>query len=389
MYITLSERMKSFQPSIFSELSNYKKQKLAQGVQMIDLSIGSPDLAPPGFITKTLSQEVVKNDQYGYSLTGTSKFNQAVSTFYMRNYQVELQSEQEVLMMMGSQDGLVHFPMVFANPGDIILVPDPGYTAYATGITMAGARPYLMPLKKNNKYLPDLSIIPDEIAEKAKLMILNFPGNPVPALASKEYFTEVVEFAKKHNILVLHDFAYSEIYFDDNKPVSFLSIDGAKDIGVEMSSFSKNYNMAGSRIGYLAGNEQIVQAMNQLKSNLDYGVFLPIQTAAIQALEEGAEYCQESRKVYQARRDLLVNGLREIGWDIMKPDAGMFIWAEIPKGWKSLDFTYALIDKANVVVIPGDAFGPSGEGFVRIALVQGEDKLKEAISLIDQAKIIR
>jgi aspartate/methionine/tyrosine aminotransferase len=389
MNITLSNRMNSFQPSIFSELSTYKKQKLAQGVQMIDLSIGSPDLAPPSFITKTLAKEVVKDDQYGYSLTGTSKFNQAVASFYKRNYQVNLQSDQEVLMLMGSQDGLVHFPMVFANPGDIILVPDPGYTAYAAGIAMAGAKPYLMPLKKENKFLPDLSMIPNEIAEQAKLMILNFPGNPVPALASKEYFAKVIAFAKKHKILVLHDFAYSELYFDDNKPVSFLSIDGAIEIGVEMSSFSKNYNMAGSRIGYLAGNKQNVQAMNQLKSNLDYGVFLPIQTAAIQALEKGAEFCKESRKVYQKRRDMLITGLREIGWDILMPDAGMFIWAEIPKGWTSLDFTYALIDKANVVVTPGHAFGPNGEGYVRIALVQGEEKLKEVISLIDRANIIK
>jgi aspartate/methionine/tyrosine aminotransferase len=379
--------MNSFQPSIFSELSQYKKQKLAAGAPIIDLSIGSPDLAPPSFIAKTLAEEVLKEDQYGYSLTGTNEFNHAVASFYKKKYQVHLQEEQEVLLLMGSQDGLVHFPMVFANPGDVILVPDPGYTAYAAGIAVAGAKPYFMPLKKENHFLPNLSIISDEIADKAKMMILNFPGNPVPALASKEYFAEVVAFAKKHNILVLHDFAYSELYFEGNKPVSFLSIDGAKDVGVEMSSFSKNYNMAGSRIGYLAGNKEIIRAMNQLKSNLDYGVFLPIQKAAIRALEEGEAFCGSSRAIYEGRRDLLVSGLKELGWNMTKPDAGMFIWAEIPQGWTSLEFTYALIDRANVVVTPGSAFGPHGEGYVRIALVQGTEKLKEVISSINNANI--
>jgi aspartate/methionine/tyrosine aminotransferase len=381
--------MNSFQPSIFSELSQYKKQKLAAGAPIIDLSIGSPDLAPPSFITKTLAEEVLKENQYGYSLTGTNEFNHAVTSFYKKKYQVHLQEDQEVLLLMGSQDGLVHFPMVFANPGDVILVPDPGYTAYTAGIAVAGAKPYFMPLKKENHFLPNLSIIPDEIADKAKMMILNFPGNPVPALASKEYFAEVVAFAKKHNILILHDFAYSELYFEGNKPVSFLSIDGAKDVGVEMSSFSKNYNMAGSRIGYLAGNKEIVRAMNQLKSNLDYGVFLPVQKAAIRALEEGEAFCESSRAIYEDRRDLLVSGLKELGWNMTKPDAGMFIWAEIPQGWTSIEFTYALIDRANVVVTPGHAFGPHGEGYVRIALVQGTEKLKEVISSINNANIFK
>ncbi|WP_121662402.1 LL-diaminopimelate aminotransferase [Metabacillus litoralis] len=388
MTITLSNKMSFFKPSIFSELAQYKQRKISEGAPIIDLSIGSPDLAPPSFITNALSKEVLKSDQYGYSLTGTNEFNRAVSSFYHRNYKVELDSIEEVLLLMGSQDGLVHFPMVFANPGDVILVPDPGYTAYAAGIAMAGATPYFMPLKKEMNFLPDLSIIPSEVAEKAKLMILNFPGNPVPALADIEFFEKVVAFAKKFNILVLHDFAYSELYFEEKKPVSFLSIEGAKDIGVEMSSFSKNYNMAGTRIGFLAGNKEMVQAMNQLKSNLDYGVFLPIQKAAILALEEGAHFCEESRQVYQERRDTLVEGLNELGWTITKPDAGMFIWAEVPTGFSSTEFTYELIDNAHVVVTPGHAFGPTGEGYVRIALVQDVEKLKKVITSIKNANIL-
>ncbi|WP_156323953.1 LL-diaminopimelate aminotransferase [Bacillus sp. JCM 19034] len=388
MNITVSNRMRFFQPSIFSELATYKQQKLAEGAPIIDLSIGSPDLAPPSFITETLAEEVLKSDQYGYAITGTNDFNHAVSTYYERKYQVELNPDKEVLLVMGSHDGLVHFPMVFANPGDIILVPDPGYTGYAAGIALAGAEPYLMPLKKENNFLPDLTVIPEDIASQAKVMILNFPGNPVPSLASKEYLAEVVAFAKKYNIIVLHDYVYSGVYFDENKSVSFLSIEGAKEVGVELFSFSKNYNMAGSRIGYLAGNEKVVKAMYQLKSNLDYGVFLPIQHTAIQALEKGEEFSETTRKIYQERRNLLVNGLNEIGWEVMKPDAGMFIWAEIPKGWTSYEFTYALIDQANVVVTPGDAFGPNGEGYVRIALVQSLEKIKKAISNIKEANII-
>ncbi|WP_226666564.1 LL-diaminopimelate aminotransferase [Metabacillus litoralis] len=389
MKISLSERMDSFKDSIFTELSRYKNKKIAEGAEMIDLSIGSPDLPPPTFITTLLSKEVTKRDQYGYSLTGTAEFYKEVSAFYKRNYHVQLQHDSDILLLMGSQDGLVHFPMVFADPGDLILVPDPGYTAYAAGIAMAGAKPYFMPLKKENKFLPKLSEISKEIAAKAKMMILNFPGNPVPALASRAFFEEVVEFAKKNNILVLHDFAYSELYFEGKKPISFLSIEGAKDIGVELSSFSKNYHLAGARIGYLAGNPEVIKAMNQLKSNLDYGVFLPLQKAALIALREGEEFCKRSREIYESRRNLLVGGLNELGWQVVKPDAGMFVWAEVPKGWSSLDFTYALIDSANVVVTPGHAFGPHGEGYVRIALVQSNDELTKAIDSIKQSNIFR
>ncbi|MDQ0230055.1 LL-diaminopimelate aminotransferase [Metabacillus malikii] len=389
MHITYSNRMNAFHASIFAELAAYKKKKLTEGVKMIDLSIGSPDLPPPLFIKKALANQVLDDDQYGYSLGGTSKFQLAVSSHYQKQYSVHIEPEHEVLLMMGSQDGLVHFPMAFANPGDIVLVPDPGYTAYTAGIELAGAKPYFMPLTKENGFLPDLSIIPEDIAYQAKLMFLNFPGNPVPALADETFFKKIIAFAKKHNIIVLHDFAYSELYFEGNKPISFLSVEGAKDVGVEMSSFSKNYNMAGSRIGYLAGNQQIIHAMQQLKSNLDYGVFLPIQAAAIQALENGEEFCEQSRRIYQQRRDVIIEGLTSIGWPIDKPDAGMFIWAEVPDGWTSLQFTYELIEKANVVVTPGHAFGPHGEGYVRIALVQEVEVLKEAILSIEKANILK
>jgi LL-diaminopimelate aminotransferase len=383
----LAARMKAFSTSIFSELSIYIKQKCSEKNDMIDLSIGSPDLPPPPCVMEALSRYASDPKAYGYTLKGTREFHEAVAFYYQTAHHVTLHPETEIMYAIGSQDGLVHLPMAFADPGDIILVPDPGYPAYATGIAMAEAVPYFMPLRKENDFLPNLREIPQEIAEKAVLMFLNFPGNPVPALATEAFFREVVEFAKRYNIIVVSDFAYSELYYDGNKPISFLSIPGAKEVGIELNSLSKSYNMAGCRIGYICGNEEIIRILSNFKSNLDYGIFLPIQQAAIAALTEGASFCEENRAIYQSRRDCFVDGLASIGWHVDRPKAGMFIWAEIPKGWNSLDFTYALIDRAGVVVTPGHAFGPSGEGYVRIALVEGEDKLLRAVEKLKQSGI--
>ncbi|OQP01706.1 LL-diaminopimelate aminotransferase [Geobacillus sp. 44C] len=383
----LAARMKAFSTSIFSELSIYIKQKCSEKNDMIDLSIGSPDLPPPPFVMEALSRYASDPKAYGYTLKGTREFHEAVAFYYQTAHHVSLHPETEIMYVIGSQDGLVHLPMAFADPGDIILVPDPGYPAYATGIAMAEAVPYFMPLRKENDFLPNLREIPQEIAEKAVLMFLNFPGNPVPALATEPFFREVVEFAKRYNIIVVSDFAYSELYYDGQKPISFLSVPGAKEVGIEINSLSKSYNMAGCRIGYICGNEEIIRILSNFKSNLDYGIFLPIQQAAIAALTEGASFCEQNRAIYQSRRDCFVDGLASIGWHVDRPKAGMFIWAEIPKGWNSLDFTYALIDRAGVVVTPGHAFGPSGEGYVRIALVEGEDKLLRAVEKLKQSGI--
>ncbi|ENQ3080144.1 LL-diaminopimelate aminotransferase [Bacillus cereus] len=387
MNYKLANRMEAFQSSIFSELATYKKKKIAEGHEIIDLSIGNPDMPPADIVIDTLVNAANEKNNYGYTLTGTQEFHEAVTEYYKMNHHVTLNVDNEVLLLMGSQDGLVHLPMVFADSDDIILVPDPGYTAYATGLAMAGATPYFMPLKKENHFLPDLHTIPKEVAQKAKMMILNFPGNPVPAMATKAFFTDVIVFAKKHNIIVVHDFAYSEFYYDNQKPISFLSVPGAKDVGVEINSLSKSYSLAGSRIGYIIGNKDIVGALKQFKSNTDYGVFLPIQKAATVALKEGATYCAANRIIYQKRRDTLINGLTEAGWHVEKPPGSMFIWAEIPKGYTSLEFAYTLIDRANVVVTPGHAFGPHGEGFVRIALVQNEEKLIQVVNNIKNSGI--
>ena len=389
MLIQLADRMKSFSSSIFTELATYKAAKIKDGAEIIDLSIGSPDLPPPLFVKETISSQAEDNSKYGYSLKGTASFHQSVSSFYERNYQVHIEKESEIVQLMGSQDALVHLPMVLANPGDYILVPDPGYTAYATGIAMAGAVPYYMPLRKQNGFLPDFTSIPEDIAQKVSVMILNFPGNPIPVMATEELFTEAVAFAKKYNIVVIHDFAYSELYYTNRKPISFLSVTGSKDVGIELNSLSKSFNMAGCRVAYALGNAAIVKALHQFKSNLDYGVFYPVQSAACRALNEGEPFSTRLREQYKARAYTLCEGLRSIGWDVETPEAGMFVWAELPAGWSSKAFAFKLMDLANVAVTPGVAFGPSGEGYVRIALVQDVPKLIQAVEQINQSKIFQ
>ncbi|WP_456275286.1 LL-diaminopimelate aminotransferase [Bacillus sp. AK128] len=384
MIINFSNKMDSFQTSIFNELSAYKKQKMNEGNEIIDLSVGSPDLPPPQFVMDELTSYAKSPTSYGYTLTGIGDFHDAVTEYYQRKYGVSLSSKEEALMVMGSQDGLVHLPMVLTNPGDIVLVPDPGYTAYAAGISLAEATPYPMPLQAKNNFLPDLSLIPEEICIKAKLMILNFPGNPVPAMATKDFFQEVITFAKKYNIIVLHDFAYCELYYEE-QPISFLSIEGAKEVGIEFNSLSKSFNMAGCRIGYVVGNSEIISGLNRLKSNLDYGVFLPIQKAAIRALTDSSEFTNDLRAIYKRRRDLLVNGLHELGWKVSVPLASMFLWAEVPKPYASKEFAYKLLDEAGVVVTPGMAFGNEGEGYVRIAIVQEEAVLKKALTKLKES----
>lgn len=386
MNIQKAVRMNSFQQNIFSELANYRNEKISEGREILDLSVGSPDLPPPPFVWETLSNASKDPKMYGYALKGTDRFHHAVKGYYRSKHSVELDGNGEIISLMGSQDGLVHFPMVLCDPGDYILVPDPGYTAYSAGARMAGAEMYGMPLLKENDFLPDFSIIPEEVCKKAKLMILNFPGNPIPAIATKEFFEKAIEFAKEHNIFILHDFAYSELYYEE-KPISFLSVEGSKDVGIEMNSLSKSFNMAGCRIAYAVGNREILEMFSNLKSNLDYGVFFPIQEAATKALTDQSSFLEDNRLIYRKRRDFLVSGFQRLGWDVSSPKASMFIWAEVPPKYTSRQFAFKLIDQAHVVVTPGNAFGAWGEGYVRIALVQPEEVLAKVIENIEKSGI--
>lgn len=371
-----SSLMKQFPPSIFSRLKEAAKHYEGE---VIDLSLGSPDIPPASFIRETLSEASKRPDSYGYTMTGIPAFQRAVAHYYEKTQGVSLQPETEVLQTMGSQEGLVHLPLAFCEEGDIVLTTNPAYVAYDTGIHLAKAVPYALPLKEDNHFLPDLDAVPEEIAKKAKLLILNLPGNPVPATPTKAFFERVVRFAKTYNILVLHDAAYSEFYYDGVRPPSFLSVKGAKECGLETNSLSKSFSLAGARIAYFVGNDAMIQTLKELKSNLDYGVFQPIQEAATQALLRSEEVTEPLRDIFAARHRLLSEGLRRLGWYVTPSQTGMFLWVRPPYEGTSEDIAFRLIKQTGVVTVPGTSFGSEGEGYLRIALVAPLNELKEVL----------
>lgn len=386
-----SRRLEKLTSAIFSEMAERKRQA-ARHRDIIDLGIGSPDKPPAPQLSAVMAEAVAKPDRYGYTGSeGSLAFREEVAAWYQYRFGVELDPVNEIHSLMGSQDGLGHFGLAWADPGDIVLVPDPGYPIYAGSVYLAGAEVYPMPLTAENNFLPDLLAIPPEIASKAKFMILNYPSNPVSAVATLSFFAEVVAFAQKYEIIVVHDLAYSEMAFDGYKPPSFLQVEGAKEIGIELNSFSKSFNMAGCRIAYVAGNAEIIKPLAIVKSNMDYGVFAPVQDMAIAALRHdrlGKEK-NEVASLYQERRDALIEALAAVGWEIVPPKATMFVWAPVPAGWSSRGFAFALLEEAGIVVIPGNAFGKLGEGYVRIALVQPPEVLREAAERIAASGILQ
>ncbi|WNF36721.1 LL-diaminopimelate aminotransferase [Bacillaceae bacterium IKA-2] len=374
--INSSKRVGLLSTGIFNQLLLYKQEQLALGHDIIDLSIGSPDLTPPPFVTEELARCVGNKDLYGYAINSTWQFQEAVINYYQRKFNITVKTD-DILQLMGSQDGLAHLALAYLNPGDVVIVPDPGYPIYSASVNVAGGELYHLQLNEETNFLPILENIPDDICDKAKILIVGYPGNPIPVVADKKFFIKLVEFGKKHQILIVHDFAYCELLFDERRPLSIFSVPGADEVAIEFNSLSKSYNIAGSRIGYLVGNSKLLKPLAILKSHFDYGVFLPIQYAAVKALNDGDEFLEAQRKTYQKRRDVFIMELAKYGWNVQTPDGGMFIWAKIPKRYKSFDFTIAAI-RNGVLVTPGDAFGPNGEGFVRIALVQNEVNLIEA-----------
>ncbi|MHA6261336.1 aminotransferase class I/II-fold pyridoxal phosphate-dependent enzyme [Sporosarcina sp. CAU 1771] len=389
MKIEPSLRMSIFEPSIFGELKAATEAKLATGAELINLSLGSPDLPPDERVRRVLSEQSIQASTYGYTLGGTKRFHESVANYYERRTGVLLNPETEIIQTMGSQEGLVHFPLAFCNENDIVLTTNPAYVAYEAGIKLAGAVPYEMPLRAENGFLPDLDIIPEEVAEKAKLLILNLPGNPVPALPDAGFFDKVVAFAKKYNIIVLHDAAYSEYYFEGDSPASFLSTPGAKDVGVEINSLSKSFSLAGARIAYVVGNAEIIQIFKEFKSNLDYGTFAPIQEAAATALDHAEEITDRLRKEFSQRHKVLMDGLAEIGWTATPSKAGMFVWAKYPFDMDDKQFVFKAIDECGVVMVPGSVFGTEGIGYVRIALVQGVEILQKAIDQLRKLERVK
>lgn len=378
-----ANRMNQFGEGVFSRLAVMRKNRLAQGKEVYDLSIGAPNIPPTKRIMEVMAEAVMKPANYVYAINDTQQLLEAVAQWYKRRYDVELNPETEICSLLGSQDGLSHIALSILDPGDVMLVPDPCYPIFADGPRIAGAELYYMPLKKENDYVIQLQDIPEEIARKAKFMLVSYPNNPTAAMAPESFYHEVVAFAKKYDIIVLHDNAYSELVFDGQSCGSFLSIPGAMEVGVEFNSLSKTYGLAGARIGFCVGNKEVVGMLKTLKSNMDYGMFLPIQAAAVEALTGDQAVVAETRAAYEHRRDVLCDGLIEAGWHMEKPAGTMFVWAPIPDSYQDSEaFVADLLDKTGVLVTPGSAFGPSGEGYVRMALVQSEDTMKKIVEAV-------
>lgn len=385
-----ARRMNHFGEGIFSKLLELKRQKEEKGEPVIDLSVGAPNIPPAGHITEALCEAAADPNNYIYAIQDQKELLEAVALWYQRRYGVTLDPSSEICSLLGSQEGLAHIALSIVDEGDIVLVPDPCYPVFADGPLLAGASLFYMPQRKEKDYLIDFSEIPEEIAMKARFMIVSYPNNPTTVMAPDSFYKNLIEFAKKYDIVVLHDNAYSELVFDHRQCGSFLSFTGAKEIGVEFNSLSKTYGLAGARIGFCLGNRDIVDKIKTLKSNMDYGMFLPVQKAAIAAIT-GDQSCVEStRMAYERRRDALCEHMTRIGWNMEKPQATMFVWAKIPDKFKDSEtFSRELLEKAGVLVTPGSAFGPSGEGFVRLALVREEEVLIQAAEQVDKSGILR
>lgn len=383
-------RIQGFQQSIYSRLKELKEEILSEGTKLIDLSIGSPDMAPPEEIRKIISEASLDAQAYDYTLTrGTEQFRRACADWYKKRFDVELDPETEVLPLMGSQDGLAHIFWAFINKGDHVLIPDPGYPIYSDGLALAEGVKVALPLLEEKGYLPDLTLIDENSASQAKMIILNYPNNPTAATASLEFFQDVVAFAEKNDIIVCHDAAYSELYFEESRPVSFLQAKGSKKVGVEFHSLSKSYNLAGVRLGFLVGNADVIKALETVKSNIDYGTFRPILTAGTAALSGICDYVTEqNREVYKRRRDIWIEGCAKVGWKIPNPEASMYVWAPVPTAQDSFEFVWELA-KAGVMLIPGAAFGKYGEGYVRIGLVQDEKEIERAVRIVQDFLLTR
>lgn len=376
----LSKKLQSLPPYLFLEIDKAKRKAKAEGRDIIDLGIGDPDQPTPKHIIEKLRQAAQDPATHKYALDqGMPVFRQAIADWYKKRFKINLDPENEILPLIGSKEGIAHFPLAFLNEGDYSLVPDPCYPPYKGGTILAGGKPYLMPLLESNAFLPDFKKIPLNIRKKAKMVYINYPNNPTGRVVEKDFYRRVVEFAVKNKLIVVSDLAYSEMSYDGYLPASFLEIDGAKEVAIEFHSLSKTYNMTGWRVGWACGNKELVSALAKVKSNIDSGIFSVVQYAGLAALTGPQEHVTNMCQLYQQRRDVLVQGLRSLGWSVESPKATFYIWVKIPGNMDSIKFAAFILEKTDVVVTPGLGFGKFGEGYIRLALTVSKERIGEAI----------
>jgi LL-diaminopimelate aminotransferase len=376
----LSDNLQRLPPYLFVEIDKAKRKARAEGRDILDLGIGDPDQPTPKFIIDALYKASQDPANHRYALdAGMPLLRRAIQAWVRKRFSVELDPDSEILPIIGSKEGIAHFPFAFLDSGDVTLVPDPCYPPYKGGTILAGGTPYLLPLREENGFLPDLKSIPAGTLKKAKILYINYPNNPTGATAEPAFYRDVVVFAKKHGLIVLSDLAYSEMSYDGYKPSSFLEVEGAREVGIEFHSLSKTFNMTGWRIGWACGNAELVAGLAKVKSNVDSGVFSAIQAAGVTALEGGDGHIATMCAMYQERRDCLIAGLKKLGWQVEPARATFYVWIKVPAGMGSMECAARFLEKADIVVTPGVGFGPAGEGYIRMALTVPVPRIKEAL----------
>jgi len=378
-----ADRIKYLPPYLFAAIDKAKQDALAKGVDVIDLSVGDPDLPTPSHIVEAMREAVKNPENHQYpSYAGKLSFRKAVADWYSLTFGVRLDPEKEVLALIGSKEGIAHAPLAFINPGDLALVPDPAYPVYRTAVSFAGGTPVIMPLERDNRFLPDLEAIDPGVAAKAKIIFLNYPNNPTAASASRGFFQELVDYAHEHDLIVMHDNPYSEVCYSGQRSISILEIDGAKDVAVEFHSLSKTYNMTGWRVGAVVGNAEIVAGIGKIKSNIDSGNFGAVQDAGITALKSPRKVVEDICQVYQNRIKLLYNCLSGIGFELEKPRTTLYLWAWV--GGDSVAFCQRLLEKTGIVATPGVGFGQYGEGYIRFSITQPTERIEQAVERLEK-----
>ncbi len=382
----LSQLIASLPPYHFADAKKRIAERVASGVDVINLSMGDPDLPAPQPVIDRLCRELQNPENHRYpEYFGMRALHEAFASWFARRFDVRLEPERDTLPLLGSKEGLAYIAAAVLNAGDVSLIPDPYYTVYITGTTTVGGVPYMLPLREQSGYLPDLESIPPDVLERARLLWLNYPNNPTAAIAGRDFFERAVAFARRHDLVILHDMAYAEVYFGEERPISILQIPGASEVAVELHSLSKTYNMAGFRVGMLTGNPELVRAVGSLKSNIDSGMFRPIQYAAIEALSMPESWIEQRNAIYRRRRDLLVSGCNAIGMRAANTQAGLYIWAAVPQGYTSRQFASWLFDTTGVYLTPGTNFGAAGEGYVRISMTAPQERIATALQRMKDA----